>query len=304
MKKILLTLLLVLTLFVITGCKEEDTNKDGEYTEVTHALGVANVPKEINKVAVFDLGILDIMMNLDIEVTYGIPQGNLPTYLNEFATVVNLGTLTEPNIEAIFDFDPDLIIISGRQRNFYADLEQIAPTIYVEVSSSNYLNDVISNMTMVSELFDKSDNLELLTTTLTEKVNEVKQMDKQGKKALVLLVNGANINAYGPGSRFGFVHDELMLDAVDTTIEVTTHGMQINYEYILSKNPDLILVVDRGSVVSNEPNAEILDNEILKDENNNPLFPIHFLNSAAWYLVSGGYSSTIQMVLDVKTALS
>lgn len=304
MKKILLTLLLVLTLFVITGCEEEDTNKDGEYTEVTHALGVANVPKEINKVAVFDLGILDIMMNLDIEVTYGIPQGNLPTYLNEFATAVNLGTLTEPNIEAIFDFDPDLIIISGRQRNFYADLEQIAPTIYVEVSSSNYLNDVISNMTMVSELFDKSDNLELLTTTLTEKVNEVKQMDKQGKKALVLLVNGANINAYGPGSRFGFVHDELMLDAVDTTIEVTTHGMQINYEYILSKNPDLILVVDRGSVVSNEPNAEILDNEILKDENNNPLFPIHFLNSAAWYLVSGGYSSTIQMVLDVKTALS
>ncbi|MFA7367619.1 MAG: ABC transporter substrate-binding protein [Bacilli bacterium] len=304
MKKLLFTLVLLLSLFTITGCTTEENAPDGEYTEVTHSLGTAKVPVDINKVAVFDLGILDIMMNLEIEVTFGLPDGNFPTYLNEIDSVANLGSLTEPNIEAIFEYEPDLIIISGRQRDYYNDLNQIAPTIFVEVGSSTYLDDVIKNMRMVANIFDTNEKLSELEENLIDKVNEVKTMDKQGRKALVVLINGANINAYGPGSRFGFVHDELLLDAADATIEVTTHGMQINYEYILSKNPDLILVVDRGSVVSNEPNADILNNEILQDDNGDPLFPIHFLNSAAWYLVSGGYSSTIQMVLDVKMALN
>ncbi|MFA5543200.1 MAG: ABC transporter substrate-binding protein [Bacilli bacterium] len=304
MKKLLFTLVLLLSLFTITGCTTEENTPDGEYTEVTHSLGTAKVPVDINKVAVFDLGILDIMMNLEIEVTFGFPDGNFPTYLNEVESAANLGSLTEPNIEAIFEYEPDLIIISGRQRDYYNDLNQIAPTIFVEVGSSTYLDDVIKNMRMVANIFDTNEKLSELEENLIDKVNEVKTMDKQGRKALVVLINGANINAYGPGSRFGFVHDELLLDAADATIEVTTHGMQINYEYILSKNPDLILVVDRGSVVSNEPNADILNNEILQDDNGDPLFPIHFLNSAAWYLVSGGYSSTIQMVLDVKMALN
>ena len=304
MKKILLLLIIMLGFVALTACGQVDDGKDkGDTIEITHSKGVAHVPKNIEKAVVFDLGVLDIIMNLEVEVEIAIPTGNIPQYLSKFVNDTNLGTLTVPDVEAIFDYEPDVIFLSGRQATYYDEISKIAPTIYVETSSDKYLEDVISNMEMIGKVFNKLDKVNELSENLTSKVNEVKNLDKGNKTALVLLVNGTSISAYGPGSRFGFVHDTLLLPAADTTIEVSTHGQSVNYEYILNKKPSMILVVDRSSILTDTPAAGILDNEILKDGNGNPLFPIHFLNSAAWYLVSGGYTSTLQMINDVSNAL-
>lgn len=303
MKKILIVLVLMLG-FVFLGACGSKVEDDRETIEIAHAKGVANVPVDVKKAVVFDLGILDIMLNLDVDVEVGIASGSVPQYLSKFVNnKINLGTLTAPDVEAIFDFEPDVIFLSGRQETYYDEIKKIAPTIFVQVGSDTYLEDVISNMEMVAKVFNKQEKLEELKVNLESKVNEVKNMDKGNKNALVLLVNGNSISAYGPGSRFGFVHDTLLLPAADPTIEASTHGQSVNYEYILNIKPSMILVVDRSSVLEDNPSAGILDNDILKDKDGKPLFPIHFLNSASWYLVSGGYTSTLIMISDIQKAL-
>ena len=42
-------------------------------------------------------------------------------------------------MEKIFELNPDLIIISGRQADYYEELSKIAPTINLSIDNKNYL---------------------------------------------------------------------------------------------------------------------------------------------------------------------
>ena len=50
--------------------------------------------------------------------------------------------------------------------------------------------------------------------------------------------------------------------------KASPHGQNINNEYITSKNPDIILAMDRGQVVSGKSSAkQTLSNDVIKDVN-------------------------------------
>ena len=40
----------------------------------------------------------------------------------------SIGTLKEPDMGKIFELTPDLIVISGRQADYYEELNKIAPS--------------------------------------------------------------------------------------------------------------------------------------------------------------------------------
>ena len=41
-------------------------------------------------------------------------------------------------MEKIFELTPDLIVISGRQADYYEELNKIAPTINLSLNNENY----------------------------------------------------------------------------------------------------------------------------------------------------------------------
>ena len=69
---------------------------------IKHQLGESNIPKNPEKVVMFDFGILDTLDELGIEVA-GLPQTNVPSYLSKYedSKYANLGSLKEPDFEAI-----------------------------------------------------------------------------------------------------------------------------------------------------------------------------------------------------------
>ncbi|MGL4373622.1 MAG: ABC transporter substrate-binding protein, partial [Turicibacter sp.] len=97
---------------------------------ITHEQGETEVKKNPENVLVFDYGVVDALDYMGVEVD-GVVQSGLPNYLTKYASeeYVNLGGLKEPDFEAIYAAKPDLIIISGRQRDFYEQLSEIAPTV-------------------------------------------------------------------------------------------------------------------------------------------------------------------------------
>jgi len=274
---------------------------------VIHPYGETTVPVNPEKVVVFDFGILDTLDLLGVKVA-AVPKSNLPPYLSKYDNdeVINAGTLFEPDFEALSALDPDLIIISGRTETQYEALNELAPTIYMAVDTNNYMASFKQNMEYIGAIFQKEDVVAAEVKRIEDLAAEVRgKVASSGEKALILLSNDKAISAYGPGSRFGIIHDVLGFPAADESIQVSTHGDQVSFEYVKEKNPDYIFVVDRAAVVSGGGQAakDTFDNDLVKATNAYKNGKIVYLNPNYWYLSGGGLVSVGEMIKEVAAAV-
>lgn len=275
--------------------------------EVTHSLGTVTVPVNPSKAVIFDYGILDNARALGVKAELAVVASGLPSYLSEYELNTNVGSLKEPDLEAIFAFEPEVIIISGRQSSFYEELNKIAPTVFVELDSANYLADFEKNLNLTAQIFGQEDKVETKMNLINKKVAELQELTATLEdKGLILLTNDGSMSAYGKGSRFGIIHDLFGIKTADDNIEVSTHGMEANFEYVSSVNPDIIFVVDRTEATSAETTSEVsvLDNELIQGTNAGKNSKIIKLDAEVWYKAGGGVASVVTMINEVKAAVT
>ena len=290
------------------GETQGETPAVAEEMTITHELGEVTLEKNPQNVVVFDYGLLDIMDNLDIEVS-GLPMGSIPSFLDKYNdedVYTNLGTLKEPDFEKIFEMEPDVIFISGRTVDAYEELSKIAPTIYLTVDNEDYMNSVEANAKLIGELFEKEEIVEEKIASLKEKVETIRgKVEEKGENALIILANDGSLSSYGAVSRFGILHNTLGFKEADENIEGSTHGQSVTYEYILEKNPDNLFVIDRAAVVGGETDASsTMENEIINETDAYKNNKIHYLNAETWYITSGGFTGTDRMLDEVESSLN
>jgi len=313
MRKIFSIFVISALMIIISACgtNTKDSNENtgaapSEELTIKHQLDETKVKKNPEKVIVFDFGSLDTLDKLGIE-PIALPKTNIPKYLEKYEDekYENVGSLKEPDFEKIHSLKPDLIIISGRQMELYDEFKAIAPTIFLGVDTENYMDSFESNARTIGNIFDKEDvvdkelsDIEQSIKTLNEKASSL------DGKSLVVLANEGKVSAYGPKSRFGIIHDVFGFAPVDDSIEVSTHGQSINFEYIVEKNPDYLFVVDRGAAVDGESSAkQIVENDMVKKSNAYKNGKIIYLDPDYWYLSGGGLESVSSMVKEVESAL-
>ena len=315
MKKWAMAILMLAMFAVLAACgaEEEATDSqtaDAQTTEtmtVTHELGETEVPKNPEKVVVFDFGILDTLDQLGVESVAGVAQGNIPTYLEKYEDTEkyeNIGTLKEADFEAIHAMEPDLIIISGRQAEMYNEFSDIAPTIHLGVDTTDYMNSFTTNMETVGEIFGKEAEIEEELAAINEQIEGVQEKTAASEeKGLIVLANEGKVSAYGAASRFGIIHDVFGVKQADEGIEASTHGQSITFEYILDTNPDVMFVVDRNAAVGNDASAkDSLENELVQKTNAYQNDNIIYLDPDYWYLSGGGLQSVSEMVNAIESA--
>ncbi|MDE0583479.1 siderophore ABC transporter substrate-binding protein [Planococcus sp. A6] len=315
MKKWITAILILMMFAVLAACGAEEEATDSqtadaqttETVKVTHELGETEVPKNPEKVVVFDFGILDTLDQLGVESVAGVAQGNIPTYLEQYEDTEkyeNIGTLKEADFEAIHAMDPDLIIISGRQAEMYNEFSDIAPTIHLGVDTTDYMNSFTTNMETVGEIFGKEAEVEEELAAINEQIEGIKaKTATSDEKGLIVLANEGKVSAYGAASRFGIIHDVFGVKQADEGIEASTHGQSITYEYILDTNPDMMFVVDRNAAVGNDASAkDSLENELVQKTNAYQNDKIIYLDPDYWYLSGGGLQSVSEMVNAIESA--
>jgi Periplasmic binding protein. len=316
LKKTLSSFIFILFITALSACGSSSSESGAKTNEVgsgekdtitvTHELGKVEVERNPEKVVVFDYGILDTFDQLGIEVT-GVPQLNLPSYLSKYGEEPygNVGSLKEPDFEKISEIGPDLIIISGRQAEMYDEFMKIAPTIYMAPNPGNYVKSFKANMEVIGEIFGKEAEVEKELAAIDAKIEKVREKTASlDKKGLIILVNEGKISAYGPGSRFGLIHDVLGVPAADPNIEASTHGQSVSFEYVLEKNPDYLFVIDRTAAVGGEGSAkEMMENELISQTNAYKEHHIIYLNPEYWYLSGGGLLSMKEMISEVEEGL-
>ncbi|PAE40159.1 siderophore ABC transporter substrate-binding protein [Bacillus sp. 7884-1] len=305
-------------IFLLSACgSTEETSKssgsEGEKTEekakevtITHKYGEVTIEKNPKKVVVFDFGVLDTLDTLGVEIT-GLPQAIVPKTLEKYAgsEYTNVGSLKEPDFEALHELQPDVIFISGRQAELYDQFAEIAPTVFVDVDYANYIPSLEKNFNLLAEIFEKEDALVTNMDELKASIGELnKEASASDSKALILLANEGKISAFGPASRYGFVHDVFGFKAVDENIEVAQHGQSVTFEYILEKNPDVLFVIDRSAAVGGEIAAkDTIENELVKKTNAYKNGKIIYLDAVNWYIAGNGITSTQSMIEEVKAAI-
>lgn len=110
---------------------------DGDVRVVDHAMGQSRVPLRPDRVVVLDTGELDSALALGVEPVGAVEVGSgirFPSYLvDRTGGVEVVGTIAQPNVEAIASLDPDLILSNKtRHEKIYQQLSEIAPTVLAE----------------------------------------------------------------------------------------------------------------------------------------------------------------------------
>lgn len=302
MTKIIKNIMILLgVFFMISGLGYAE----GNYLTVTHELGKAIVPQEIETVVVFDYATLDTLNAMGVEIA-GLPQVSIPDYLSNFKSdqYVDTGTLFEPNFERIYELDPDVIFISGRQADLYDQFARIAPTVYLAIDPSDFTESFIKNQRLLAEIFNQTEFVEKELAVITGRIAKLaEQAQSNGDNALLIMANDGALSAYGPGSRFGFIHNDFQFPAADDGIQVANHGQNISFEFLLRVNPDYLFVIDRAASVGGSIAAEqVLDNPLVRMIDAYKNDRIIYLNSQVWYVATGGLTATKLMIDDLESA--
>jgi ABC-type enterochelin transport system, periplasmic component len=290
--KVTLAVIAVCSIALLSGCKPSGKP----------AAPVSGDDKIPETVVVFDLASLDTLQALGVEVS-AVPAFTYPPALAGFSSdkYPKAGSLFEPNYEVVNALAPDLIIVGGRSSPRYADLAKIAPTIDLSVDIKHFKSSVFANIRTLAQRFGKVTEAEAKIQALESSIAELKSKTADKGKGLLILTTGGRISAYGPGSRFGVIHDEYGVAAAVPDISEGNHGQPVSFEFIRQVDPDWLFVVDRDAAVGQEGVSakQLLDNELIRNTWAWRRNQVVYLDPAGWYLIGSGLDAMQKNVNDL-----
>ncbi|WP_282053249.1 siderophore ABC transporter substrate-binding protein [Phaeobacter inhibens] len=294
------------------------TDTDRATVPVMTALGMRELPALPQKIVVLDIAAADTLAALEVPIA-GLPSRLYVDYLNkQQAEAAPMGTLFEPDFEAIAGLAPDLIVAGGRSSRQVEALSEIAPTIDMTIWGASHVDLALSRLRSYGALMERSATAAALEAAFLAKLEAARvAVDGRGR-ALIVMTNGPKVTTYGAQSRFGWLHGALNLpEAVieqpeataleeDTTAEAAAHGEAISFEYIAQANPDWLIVIDRANAIGqdNQAAAATLDNALVTGTEAWKKGQIIYLDSAAIYIAGGGIQSMTATLEQIRAGFA
>lgn len=271
------------------------------------------VPVNPETVVVMDWSAIRTLADLGVEVD-GVPAavGTLPDDLADYADAEVVGTVFEPDYEAIEAMDPDLVIVGSRSgtAEVVAELEKFSPNVIdMTVRAEDPADVLAATTTKVVELgsiFGKEAEAQKLMDDVAADVKEINDsVSESGYSAMFVQVSDGTVNTYGPGSRFGLIYEDFGYQSTDAPLnDEGSHGEEVSQEFFVQYNPDVLFVLDRAKAIGKEqtPALDVLDNGLANTTSAAENDRIVEVDGFSWYLASSAPSSWQQMIADVQSA--
>lgn len=299
----------------LVACGDSDGATDdgsAETITVTDSRGESEVPLDPDNVVVFDMGVLDTLDALGVDAVTGVAKGGaVPSYLEKYESddYVAVGDLFEPDLEAIPQAEPDLIIVGGRSSEMHDKLEDTfdVPVLDISVDETAYLDSTRENVLTLASIFDKTDEAEEVLAGYDDRIEAVREQAADAGTGLVLLTSGGEVTAYSTSSRFDFVHSVFGVEPATDELgdSETRHGEAVSFEFVREADPDLMFVVDRDAAIGEDGAAaeEILDNALVRKTSAWQEDKVTYVDAEAWYIVVGGLTSLGTLISEVEAAV-
>ncbi len=272
---------------------------------IATAQGEVTLPANPARIAAYDVAAIDSLHALGA-TPVAAPDGLYVRYLDDVAaSAAKIGTLFEPNLEALAAAEPDLIVIGGRSATQMEAVSQVATTIDMTIGP-DLIADAKARITAYGTLLEKPDEAAALVADIDEKLAATKAAGAGKGKALIVMTNGPKLSAYGAGSRFAWIFEASGLEEAAPGLLVDPHGNAISHEFIAEHDPDWLIVLDRGAAIGEEgPAAEAtLSNPLVAGTKAWKAGQVIYLSPSPLYIAGGGYTSLTTLLDELTAGLS
>lgn len=281
------------------------------------SISLEKAPKTL---AVYEISALDTLNALGLDVQL-VPKASFSGSLSHYEQdqYIKAGTLFEPDLAVLKKAQPDLIIIGGRSASKANSLNSIAPTLNLSPNTSNYMVDLKERSLTLAQAFGKQKIAQEKLEHIAHLQAELKTKT-QGKSAMMLFAVGENFMPHAENDRFGFVYDFAGFKSVlglseksdapraeagsPEALKAEMANIQ-RIEAAVTKNPDYIIVLDRGAVNTQKYTAQhnIVKHPSLKNAQAVKDNKVIYVNADAWYITGAGLNNTIFMLEELNKAL-
>jgi iron complex transport system substrate-binding protein len=277
-----------------------------EAAEVATAKGPVNIAKTPATIAVFDIAAIDTLDRIGIKPA-GVPEKLFLSQLERLKQGAEIvGDLFEPDLEALSALGPDLIIVGGRSSTKTDAAAKVAQTIDMTMDGDDLVAQAKQRLATYGALFGKQAEAEKAASELDDQIKAAKVAVAGKGNGLIIMTNGPKVTAYGPGSRFGWVHTALDLPPAVPDVKAADHGEAVSFEFIAKANPDWLLVLDRAAAIgSGEQGAKAtLDNDLVAQTTAWKKGQVIYLPAAEFYIAAGGVQSMQRVLATVAEAFA
>ncbi|WP_430593294.1 siderophore ABC transporter substrate-binding protein [Humidisolicoccus flavus] len=213
--------------------------------------GAVEVPVNPERVVALDNTSFETLRDLGI-TPVAVPKGLLPDvgYEDWIAdeSILDVGMHREPNLEAVSEAEPDLIIGGYRFQDYQDDLESIALTIDIagnDEYADGWVESLKHQTETLGQIFEKEDEAAAIIEELEAAESEAAAATN-GETVFLSVVSAGKIDN-GAG-RIGRILEPLNLVDVFAGEEGDVHGDSgLAPETIAQANPDWVIVLDRDA---------------------------------------------------------
>ncbi len=238
--------------------------------------GQIEVPVNPERVVALDNTTFQTLSDWGVELA-AAPKGVMgqlwPEYTQNEA-VLDVGNHGEPNLEAVIEADPELIIGGYRFAKYYDDLKKIQP-VTIEINAregEDHVAEMKRQAQTLGQIFDREQEAQELATQLDQSISEAKSAYNGEDTVVGLITSGGKIAyaAPGEGRGVGLLFPTLGLKpGIEQAAEDTSHGDEISVEAIAQANPEWLVVLDRDGALEVDdyvPAKELIEqSEALKE---------------------------------------
>lgn len=291
---------------------------NGELTKSTTPSLV--LPSTPQKIVTYDLGVLDTLHTLGIPVV-GVPKSTYQGALAEFNQATVVGTLFEPDYEALRELKPDLIFAGRRSMNAIPKLEEVAPTVSFTPDPLAFLPSIEASTRALGTAFDKEAQAAAALQKLTDNVAQLHAANK-GKSGLFLFTVNGNVMAHAPGDRYGYAYELAGLDSVlpasdpnapeqarpepgSPAAKAAAAKRAQTLSAAVKADPDWLIVLDRSAINgAKKTAADILaKHPELSQSSAYKAGRVYYADPNAWYIVTTGVSNLQTISADMLNAM-
>ncbi|MGO2751870.1 MAG: siderophore ABC transporter substrate-binding protein [Pseudoclavibacter sp.] len=260
--------LLAISALLLAGCAPADSAPaaDAEATTATAGTvtitdnhGEIEVPVNPERVVALDNTTFQTLSDWGVEVV-AAPKPLMESVWPDLAggdEVLDVGLHREPNLEAVIEADPDLIIGGYRFQDYYEDLKAIQPTT-IEINARDgeeATSELKRQVEILGQIFDKEAEAAETIAAFDTAIADAKSAYNGTDTVVGLITSGGEIAyaAPGEGRGVGQLFPTIGLTpAIDQAAEDASHGDDISVEAIAQANPEWMIVLDRDAGTGEE----------------------------------------------------
>ena len=326
MKKLVTIMMTLAMAFCLAACGNAETNETTEKETITIKAYDANkeitdveIPYDPQRIAILDMPALDIVDALGLgDRVVGSAKVTID-YLTEYnpddsnGAIMNLGTVKTADLEKVAACEPDVIFIGGRLASIYADLEMIAPVVYLGVDYEKGIVECTKeNAKTIASIFGKEADVDAMFTDFQPRIDALNSV-LNGKNVLLGMYNANALGLMDTASQLNLIANELGANNLGESVgeeEKASHGEEASWETVITLNPEYMFILDRSTATEAADEGvmgvrEVIENDLIKEMNVYKEGKIvYFIEHAnVWYTATGGVQALDTMLTDLENSI-